>query len=76
MRSCEFGGPTDLEVLKLLLTAERLSSYDSGRGEDLVRIVHLYESNMHAAAAVIHTMGMIEVLVRNALDIALTQWWE
>ncbi|MGL3805390.1 hypothetical protein ACSYDW_04775 [Paeniglutamicibacter sp. R2-26] len=76
MSNHQFGGQPDLEVLKRLLTAERLSSYDPGHGEDLVRILHLYESNMRAAAAVMHTMGMIEVLVRNALDMALARWWE
>ena len=75
MRNYQFGSATDLEVLTRLLTAERLSTYDMGNGEGIAETFRLYESNMQAAAAAMHTTGMVEVLVRNALDAALVDWW-
>lgn len=75
MRNYQFGRCTDLEVLKRLLTAERLSTYDLGQADDVADIIRRYEFNMQAAAAAMHTTGMVEVLVRNALDAALVHWW-
>ena len=76
MHESRFGSNTDHEVLKRLLTAERLSTYGLANAEGLAVVFRLYESNMLAAAAVLHTMGMVEVLVRNALDASLIQWQE
>lgn len=56
-----------------LLTAERLGSYLRWSGGDLESAFALYEWNMTASAAVMHTTGMVEVVVRNAMDRALQE---
>ncbi len=65
----------DYASLRDLLTAERLGSYLRWSGGDLSRAFALYEWNMTASAtasaAVMHTTGMVEVVVRNAMDRAL-----
>lgn len=61
----------DYSALSGLLTAERLGSYLSWSGGDLEEAFALYEWNMTASAAVMHTTGMVEVVVRNAMDAAL-----
>jgi hypothetical protein len=48
-----------------LLTSERLSSYLRASHGDSEQALRLYEWNMAAAAAVLHTTGMIEVVVRS-----------
>lgn len=50
-----------------LLTGERLSSY-TRRCRDVRSAVRLYEWNMRANAAVLETTGIVEVVVRNAMD--------
>lgn len=42
-----------------------------GGGDDVEAAFALYEWNMTASAAVMHTTGMVEVVVRNATDRAL-----
>jgi len=61
----------DYRSLSQLLTAERLGSYLHWSGGDLEAAFALYEWNMSASAAVMHTTGMVEVVVRNAMDRAL-----
>lgn len=61
----------DYLSLSQLLTAERLGSYLHWSGGDLQAAFALYEWNMSASAAVMHTTGMVEVVVRNAMDRAL-----
>lgn len=61
----------DYRALSQLLTAERLGSYLHWSGGDLGVAFALYEWNMSASAAVMHTTGMVEVVVRNAMDRAL-----
>lgn len=56
------------------LSAERLSSYLRATRGDLSDALRLYEWNMLAAAAVIATTGMVEVIVRNALDARMVEW--
>ena len=55
-------------ALSQMLTAERLGSYLRWSGGDLPAAFALYEWNMTASAAVMHTTGMVEVVVRNAMD--------
>lgn len=55
-----------------LLSAERLGSYLRWSMGDLRRAFDLYEWNMSASAALMHTTGMVEVVVRNAMDRSLT----
>lgn len=61
----------DYATLSELLTAERLGSYLRWSGGDTGAAFALYEWNMAASAAVMHTTGMVEVVVRNAMDRAL-----
>lgn len=69
-----FGHHTQYEQLLDLLTVERMGSYfDAARG-DTESAFSLYEWNMEASAAIMSTTGMVEVLVRNALDRQLTLW--
>lgn len=58
----------DYANLSQLLTSERLGSYLHWSGGDVAAAFALYEWNMAAAAAVTHTTGMVEVIVRNAMD--------
>ena len=71
-----FGTNADYEELRELLTAERMGSYFQASSGDLLGAFALYEWNMTASAAIMHTVGMVEVLVRNALDRNLTAWME
>lgn len=66
-------GDTD-EVLCGLLTTERLSSYLRSTNRDLAQAMRLYEWNIAASTAVLATTGMVEILVRNALDAQLVAW--
>jgi len=61
----------DYRALSQFLTAERLGSYLHWSGGDLEAAFALYEWNMSASAAVMHTTGIVEVVVRNAMDRAL-----
>ena len=61
----------DYQALSDLLTAERLGSYLRWSGGDMEAAFTLYEWNMTASAAVMHTTGMVEVVVRNSMDRAL-----
>ena len=63
-------------VIRDHVTPERLSSYLSATNGDLVRAFELYEWNMTAAAGVLTTTAMVEVVVRNALDEQLRRWAE
>lgn len=63
--------PRDYLALSELLTAERLGSYLRWSRGDVETAFALYEWNMTASAAVMHTTGMVEVVVRNAMDRAL-----
>lgn len=68
------GAVWDALTLQELLTAERLRSYLRAVDGDLPRALLLYEWNIEASAAVIATTGMVEVIVRNALDQNLSSW--
>lgn len=61
-------------MLSSLLTMARLRSYlDATRG-DLTAALRLYDWNTVVSAAVLATVAMVEVLVRNAMDAQLTRW--
>lgn len=66
-------GPS-AEVIAQLLTHDRLQSYLASTTQDLEAAVGLYEWNLVASAAVLHTVAMIEVVVRNALDAQLMEF--
>jgi len=63
-------------ALRCHLTVERLGSYDRAAGGDLEQAFRLYEWNIEAAAAVMTTTAMVEVIVRNAIDAQLRTWSE
>ena len=67
-------GEPDPAVLARLITGDRLSSYLTASGGDLDRALALYDWNTRAAAAVLATSAMVEVVVRNALDVSLQRW--
>lgn len=52
----------------------RLSSYLTASGGNLRRALALYDWNTRASAAVLATSAMVEVIVRNALDVSFQQW--
>lgn len=66
--------PWDYNELQRCLTNERLSSYFADTDGSLEHVFELYEWNMAASAAVMEMTSMVEVIVRNALDSALTGW--
>ena len=71
--SGDVGQGRDYDVLAHLLSSERLGSYTKWSGGDLSAAFALYEWNMTASAAMMHTTGMVEVVVRNAMDRALDE---
>lgn len=68
-------GPPETDRARLipLLTAERLGSYlaVAGNVDDAIK---LYEWNMAASASVMELTGVVEVVLRNALDRELQRW--
>jgi hypothetical protein len=66
--------PWDYRVIRDRVTPERLGSYVAASGGDLDGAFALYEWNMRASAAMLMTIGMVEVVVRNALDEQLQTW--
>lgn len=68
------GAGWDDQVLRDLLTVERLGSYLQASGKNLAGALRLYEWNMTASAVVLSTTGMVEIVVRNALDRQLIDW--
>ena len=62
-----------LAHIRGLVTAQRLSSY-LAETSDLAAALALYEWNAQAAAAVLEIAGTVEVLVRNSMHTALTNW--
>ena len=62
-----------LARIRGLVTAQRLSSY-LAETSDLAAALALYEWNSQAAAAVLEITGTVEVLVRNSMHAALTNW--
>lgn len=63
--------PRDYAALSQLLTAERLGSYLRWSEGSVEGAFARYEWNMTACAAVMHTTGMVEVVVRSAMDRSL-----
>jgi hypothetical protein len=68
----EVSDSTDIRVLRLL-TAERLTSYIADT-TSVSGALRLYEWNIEASAAVLSLCAMVEVVVRNALDEAMSTW--
>lgn len=61
-------------ILCELLTPERLSSYFASARGDAEGALALYEWNLLAAAAIVQTTAMVEVIVRNSMDRQLARW--
>jgi hypothetical protein len=68
------GVEPDPVILADLITPARLSSYLAASRGDLREALALYDWNTRAAAAVLSSTAMVEVIVRNALDLSLTRW--
>jgi len=64
----------DDKVLVALLTRQRLTSYLAAAHGNLPDALRLYEWNTKACGAVIQTVALTEVVVRNAMDAELTRW--
>lgn len=64
----------DYDELLPFVTAERLGSYLRACGGDTADAFELYEWNMRAAASLMELTSMVEVVVRNSLDIRLRDW--
>ncbi len=58
--------------LRRLVSAERFGSYETQMGSE-TGAVALYEWNLAMSAAIFETLGVVEVLVRNAFHAALTE---
>lgn len=56
------------------LSHERMGSYLSASKNDQEQALLLYEWNMDAAASIMHLSSMVEVVVRNAVHSALSNW--
>lgn len=65
--------PTNREELVPLLTTERLGSYLAATASADAAI-KLYEWNMAVSASVLKLTGIVEVVLRNALDHELQSW--
>lgn len=73
------GGPPrgvepDPVAVAELIARDRLSSHLTATGGDLRRALALYDWNTRASAAVLATSAMVEIIVRNALDVSLQRW--
>lgn len=62
----------DPEVIADRLTRERLRSYLAAAGGDVAHAVALYDWNTSMSGALHEDIGRVEIIVRNALDSALT----
>lgn len=65
---------TNAAVIADRLTRERLSSYLAASGGDLDQALQLYEWNSLMSGALHEDIGRVEVVLRNALDQALTSY--
>jgi hypothetical protein len=63
----------DYPALLPLVTADRMRSYLRATSGDLDAAFTLYEWNMRMATSVLLTVGMVEIVVRNAMDRAMTR---
>jgi hypothetical protein len=61
-------------VLERRLSHERIASYRSAAGGDLVAAIALYEWNSRISGALLETINHVEVVVRNAMHEQLTAW--
>lgn len=62
------------ETLRRILTGERLESYFADTDGSWTSALKLYEWNIRLSGATMAMTGIIEVLVRNALDAQLQRW--
>ncbi|ALG85541.1 hypothetical protein [Gordonia phthalatica] len=65
---------TDPAVMGRLLTTVRLRSYLEATQGDLPAALRLYDWNTVVSAAAMATVAMVEVVVRNAMDVQLGRW--
>lgn len=65
---------TEPAVIATLLTSARLRSYLQATRGDLAAALRLYDWNTAVSAAMLATVAMVEVVVRNAMDAQLVRW--
>ena len=70
------GTQWDPARLVYLLSEERMSTYISAAGGNLSRAFELYEWNLELSAGLQAATAKVEVIVRNAIDHALTDWYQ
>lgn len=68
------GHTWDAEVMLRLLSKERMGTYLGATGGNLEAAFALYNRNIQLAAALQSMTAMVEVVARNAIDQALTEW--
>lgn len=68
--------PWDPYAVLRLLSVDRMAPYLQTCDDDLDRAFELYNWNIEAASALQGTCAMVEVVVRNSIDLALTEWVE
>lgn len=61
-------------ALRRILSEARLLPYEDLIGGNLADAFALYEWNMEASAGLLITTGMLEIVVRNAMDAQLVAW--
>ncbi len=66
--------PSHASWLRHRLSPERLGPYEQACGGDIVSAVALYEWNSAASAGFHEVLGLLEVVLRNALHDQLTAW--
>ena len=64
--------PQNEQLVASYLTAERLRSYTAAGGGDLSKALALYDWNAAISGALHEDLGRVEVVLRNAIDMALT----
>jgi hypothetical protein len=68
------GPATEPVVLHRRLSPERLGPYVAAAGGDLAVALNLYAWNADLSAALVTTIGHVEVVLRNAIHDNLTDW--
>lgn len=72
--SMAIGHTWDTEVMLQLLSEERMGTYLTAANGNLDDAFALYNRNIEIAAALQGMTAMVEVVTRNAIDQALTEW--
>ena len=61
-------------TLEVLLSRERMATYFNATSRDGFEAYELYRLNMEMAGQLLMVTGMVEVITRNAIDLAMVNW--